>query len=170
MGKVNKLYKADLQLSLRSFPICVVEDKIKNLVGENSVYKLVSSFLNLPIIDYYGYNCKDLMFFSGIPSVGEISKVLLKKTLRGTFDREFSKRFPGIAFFRFHYEVYIFTTENEKVIFDDKALYKLLGELCMLGKIVSIGPGDEPLPSSSNKLLFVDSDSKVYLCDPKEYY
>ncbi|KAG6467821.1 hypothetical protein ZIOFF_074341 (mitochondrion) [Zingiber officinale] len=161
MGKVNKLYKADLQLSLRSFPICVVEDKIKNLVGENSVYKLVSSFLNLPIIDYYGYNCKDLMFFSGIPSVGEISKVLLKKTLRGTFDREFSKRFPGIAFFRFHYEVYIFTTENEKVIFDDKALYKLLGELCMLGKIVSIGPGDEPLPSSSNKLLFVDSDSKV---------
>lgn len=61
------------------------------------------------------------------------------------FDRDFPKRFPGIAFSRFINEVFISTRGNE-VIFDDKAGYALFPELSLAGKIVSIGPGDDRLP------------------------
>ncbi|EXB64603.1 hypothetical protein L484_017935 [Morus notabilis] len=85
------------------------KEDVKPLVGDGSVYKLISSFLFLPIIDDDGKN-------------------------RG----------------------------NDEVIFDDKAGYALLEELSLAGKIVSIGPGDDPLPCYG-KILFLDTDSKTTL-------
>lgn len=36
--------------------------------------------------------------------------------------------------------------------------------------IVSIGPGDSPLLSYYRNLMFLDSDSKVHVCNPIFYY
>ncbi|PHU15860.1 hypothetical protein BC332_17065 [Capsicum chinense] len=83
---------------------------------------------------------------SGIPPAGDITWVLLDIALKNLFDSQFPKRFPGITFYRFVNEVYIFIRKNEKVLFDDKAGYALLEELGLRGKIESIGPGDDPLP------------------------
>lgn len=166
IGKVNRVYKIDLLLSLKTIPIRVVEDKIMNLVGDKNVYHLLWSFLHLPIIDQNGNNRKGTMGFTGIPAVGEISKVILNIILSETFDREFPKWFPGIRFCRFRNSVFIFT--NEKVILDEKPLYMLLGEQSLVGKIESIGSGDEALMCYNDKVVFVDSDGVVQLCERTE--
>lgn len=169
MGKVDRLYKLDLMDSLRIIPITLILDKVKPFVGEGSVYKLISSWLYLPIIDDDGNHRSDISF-GGMPPVGEITRVLFNRVLMDIFDREFPKRFPGIEFSRFINEVFISTRGNDDVIFDDKAGYALLEELCLAGKIQSIGPGDDPLPCYYRNILFLDSDSKVHVCNPMEYY
>ena len=131
-----------------------------------AVYRLISSLLNLPIIDDDGSD----IIFVGMPPVGEITRVLFDIVLMDIFDREFAKRFPGIAFSRIINEVFISTRGNDEVIFDDKAGYALLEELRLAGKIVSIGPGDDPLPCYSRKMIFLDSDSKVHVCNPIDFY
>lgn len=168
MGKVDRLYKLDLMASLRIIPISLILDKVKPFVGDGSVYKLISSLLFLPIIDDDGMNRSDISN-GGIPPVGEITRVLFNIVLMDIFDREFPKRFPGIAFSRFINEVFISTRGNDDVIFDDKAGYALLEELSLAGQIVSIGPGDDPL-LCYRKIIFLDSDSKVHVCNPIDYF
>ena len=169
MGKVDRLYRLDLKASLMIIPISVILDKVKPFVGDGSVYKLISSLLYLPIIDDDGNHRSDISF-GGIPPVGEITRVLFNIVLMDIFDREFPKRFPGIAFSRFINEVFISTRGNDEVIFDDKAGYALLEQLSLAGKIVSIGPGDDPLPCYYGKIVFLDSKSKLQVCDPIDYY
>lgn len=49
--------------------------------------------------------------------------------------------------------------------------YDLLEELSLHGVIVSIGPGDDPLPCSYfGKIIYLDSESKVKVCNAMEYY
>lgn len=101
MGKVDRLYRVELHTSLSNIPISLILDKVKPLVGDGSVvYKLISSFLKLPIIDDDGNHRSD-MSYGGIPPGGEIARVLFNIALMDIFDREFAKRFPGIAFSRF---------------------------------------------------------------------
>lgn len=144
MVMVDRVYKIDLSASLRKIPISLILDKVKPLVGEGSVYKLISSFLILPIIDDNGNNRSEICF-GGMPPVGEITRVLFNIVLKDIFDREFTKRFPGITYSRFNNEVFISTRGNDEVIFDNKVGYALLEELCLDGNRVSIGPGDDPL-------------------------
>lgn len=160
MGKVDRLYKLDLGDSLRIIPKTLILDKVKPFVGDGTVYKLISSFLDLPIIDDDGKNIS-----YGIPPVGEITKVLLNIVLMEIFDREFPKRFPGIAFSRFINEVVISTRGNDD--FDEKAGYALLEELGLAGNILSIGPGDPPL-RCYQRILLLDSNSMVDVYDPRD--
>lgn len=144
MGKVNRLYRLDLKRSLCIIPKCLVLDSVKSLTGDGYVYNLISSIFDLPIIDEDG-NRRDDIRFGGIPPAGEIARSLFNIALIEIFDREFAKRFPGVAFYRFNNEVFISTRENDKVIFDYNAGYTLLEELCLAGQLTSIGPGDEPI-------------------------
>lgn len=113
MGKVDRLYKLDLMASLRIIPISLILDKVKPFVGDGSVYKLISSLLFLPIIDDDGNHREDISC-GGIPPVGEITRVLFNIVLMDIFDREFKKRFPGIAFVRLLNEVFISTRKMMK--------------------------------------------------------
>lgn len=168
MGKVDRMYRIDLNASLRLIPTSLILDKVKSLVGEGTVYKLISSLLYLPIIDEDGNHRSDSSL-GCIPPVGEITRVLYNIVLMDIFDRGFPKKFPGIAFSRFINEVYIPTRINDEVIFDYKAGYELLEELSLVGKIVSIVPGDEPLLCYYRKILFLGSDRKVNVCNPIDY-
>lgn len=171
IGKVDRVYKLDLKKSLRTIPIRRILDIMKPLVGDDSVFKLISSFLSLSIIDEDGNNCRSDSHIGGIPPLGEITRVLFNIVLMDIFDREFPKRFPGIAFVRFLHEVYIFTRGNDEVIFDEKAGYALLEELSLQGKIESTGQYDDPLYCYYNKILYVDIyDCDVQVCDPADYY
>nr|YP_009861457.1 hypothetical protein [Mirabilis himalaica]QKN19354.1 hypothetical protein [Mirabilis himalaica] len=48
MGKADRVYKIDLMFSLKTLPINLILDKVKHVVGDEGVYKLISSFLFLP--------------------------------------------------------------------------------------------------------------------------
>ena len=74
MGKVDRLYRIDLENSLSLIPISLILDKVLPLVGDGPVYKLLSSFLNLPIIDDNGYNRIDICCGT-LPPVGEITRL-----------------------------------------------------------------------------------------------
>lgn len=167
-GRVDRVYRIDLMPSLTILPTSLILDKVLPLVGDGSVYKLISSFLDLPIIDDNGNHRSDSAF-GAIPPAGEITKVLFNIVLMDIFDREFTKRFPGVAFNRFVNEVLISTRGNDQVFFDDQAGYALLEELCLAGKILSIGPGDEPLLSYYGKAIYLDKDSQIHVCNPMEY-
>lgn len=169
MGKVDRLYKLDLMASLRIIPISLILDKVKPFVGDGSVYKLISSLLFLPIIDDDGNHREDISC-GGIPPVGEKTRVLFNIVLMDIFDREFKKRFPGIAFVRLLNEVFISTRKNDEVLFDDKAAYQLLQELSLDGKILSIAPGDDPIPCYYKKIIYIDYDCQVHVCNPIQYY
>ncbi|KAM3319751.1 hypothetical protein P3S67_006951 [Capsicum chacoense] len=145
--RVDRLYRIDLGESIREIPSSMIKSWVKPLVGDGSVYRLISSFLSLTVFeDLGGIRVYTSSGGSGIPPAGDITRVLLDIALKNLFDSQFPKRFPGIAFHRFVNEVYIFIRKNEKVLFDDKAGYALLEELGLRGKIESIGPGDDPLP------------------------
>lgn len=155
------MYNLSLDKSLLILTKSVILEKVKPFVGEGSVcYNLISSFLHLSAIDMDG---NTVSFDGCIPIVGDISKVLFDIVLMD-FDREFAKRFPGIAFTRYVSMVYISSKGDDEVLFDEKALYELLEELCLAGQLTSIGPGDDPIPCNS-KLIYLDSDSKVVVCN-----
>lgn len=169
VGKVDRLYRLDLKASLSIIPSRVVLEHVKQFVGDDGfVYKLIASFLNLPIIDEDGNHRDDVSF--GIPPVGEISRVLFNIVLMGIFDRKFPKIFPGVAFTRVNYEVFILTRVNDNVVFDYKAGYELLEDLSLVGKIASIVPGDEPLICDEGWMVFLDSSGTIRVCYPNEYY
>lgn len=168
MGKADRLYKLDLKDSSRIIPKCFIKKMVKHLVGKGSIYKLIKSFLNLSIMDSEGIDRRGEIIDHCVPPVGEISKVLLNMALNAIFDAQFSKRFPGKAFHRMLHEVYISTKGNDDVILNDKTGYALLNELGLAGKIESIGPGDEPLVCFYEKLIRVDSDGVVRVCDSRD--
>ena len=90
MRKVDRLYRIDLSTSLTKIPISLILNKISSLVGDSTVYKLIYSFLNLPIIDDSG-NYRDDIAKGGLPPAGEISRVLFNIVLMEIFDRDVSR-------------------------------------------------------------------------------
>ena len=100
---------------------------MKPLVSDGDVYKLISSLLCLPIIDDHGNHRSDSCI-SGIPPVGEITRVLFNIVLMDIFDREFAIRFPGrasrIASSRFSV-MFISTSRYDEGFFDDQAGYTI---------------------------------------------
>jgi len=162
MGKVDRLYNITLNPSLSILKKSTILDKVKPFVCEGSVcYNLISSFLDLPMIDTYG---NSISRQGCLITVGDINLVLFDIVLMD-FDREFAKRFPGIAISRYFDLVYISTRENDKVIFDEKAFNELLDELGLLADITSIGPGDEPIICSTKKIYISNDSSKLVVCD-----
>lgn len=75
-------------------PISLILDKVKLFVGDGNfyLYRLISDFLNIPIYDDFGNRRFDV----SLPPIGELTRVIFNIVLIDVFDREFTKRFPGI--------------------------------------------------------------------------
>ena len=138
-------------------PISLILDKVKLFVGDGNLYRLISDFLNIPIYDDFGNRRFDV----SLPPIGELTRVIFNIVLIDVFDREFTKRFPGIEIYRFVNEVFISTRENDQVTFDVDALYKLLNDLQLVGTIHSIGPGDDCHIIYNRRVVIVDNTGKV---------
>lgn len=168
IGNLDRLFKLDLKDSLRIIPIPLILSTVKPLVGDGPIYKLIESFLSLPIIDDNG-NDRSSISMGGMPVSGEISRLLFNIVLLDIFDQKFRKWFPGIAFCRFHYDVFILTRGS--VIFDEKAGYALIEEVGLAGEIASIGRCDYPIPSISlDKYIYLDNEGKVHIFSPEECF
>lgn len=162
MGKVDRLYMLNNNPSLDILPISLVLDRVKPLVGDGSIYKLIHSFLKLPIIDEDGKKDTVKERSCGIPIAGEITRVLFNIVLKDVFDREFTKRFPGVAVARWINQVFLSINGNEKVNFDDKAGYQLLKDIGLVGEIKDIQPGQKPI-ITLRKMIYLDNDKKVHI-------
>lgn len=120
IGKAERLLKIKLLISPRFTPLCAVERMLgRYLNKECPVFQLISSFLNLPIIDSYGYDLKGSADFKGIPEVGEIKTVLWEVVFMQIVDLHFPKHFPSIRFLRFHNELYVFTSNTDTLATKD---------------------------------------------------
>lgn len=138
---------------------------MKKYVGEGSyVYNLISKWLNLPYLNEDGVHisCNHI---HGKP-VGDLSRILYNLTMKETFDREFAKKFPGVAVSRFITQVFIGTKTSDCVVFNNNNAYPLLYTVGMDANIVSIGPGDDPIACYENMTVSIDYDSKSVLVKP----
>lgn len=106
----------------------------------------------------------------GIPKVDELTKVLFNRVLNDVFDREFAKRFPGIAFTRFQNEVFIPTKWEDDFIFNENVGYALLEELGLAGKINSIGLCNEDPLFCYGRAIYIDDNGMVVTCCPDKFY
>lgn len=165
MIKVNKLHKLDLNQSLEIMPKNLILEKIKCLIGSGYFVQLIDNYLHLPIIDDFGmhHDCN-------IPTVCEITRILFDIILMEVFDREFTKKYPGIKFVRFVNEVFIPSIDGDGFDFDEKTVNELLSEFEMKGKIKSIGPGDVEAPLQCyQNFLFVSEDGKIMVFSEEDF-
>lgn len=91
---------------------------------------------------------------------GEITRVLFHIVLAEVFDREFSIRFPKVAFTRLLSEVFIPTRYYEEVLNED-AVYALLEDLGLEGDVESIEPGEGSFVSIYNYTISLSNERKV---------
>lgn len=77
--------------------------KLEPVLNDPSIFQLVSSFLNLSILDEDG---RDWSAEAGVPAVGLLASVLLNFYL-DYFDRTFINRFPHLPFVRYIHEIIV---------------------------------------------------------------
>jgi len=105
--------------------------------------RLVSSFMELPIIDEDG---RDWSAEVGIPSAGLLTSVLLNLYL-DEFDRAFINSFPRFRYARYRNAIFVtfpLSNKEEKLSFEE--IENLLKELGLSGKVICIGRGSAPVP------------------------
>lgn len=138
---VNRIYRIDIDFPspIGFFLINISEI---NLKPDTLVYQFLTSFLDLPYIDENGL-CLERRNWTY--TVGNLKRIIHNLVLNETFDYEFRKAFPGVAFTRFVSQVVIGTKDSDEVVFNEEAGYALLKSLGLTGLIVSIGHGDPPI-------------------------
>jgi hypothetical protein len=174
IGKVDRLNRIDLRPSAVIIPCSRTLNILKAFVGDGPVYTLIKSFLEIPVMDKEGNDVR----VCGIPFAGEISKIIFDIVMRAIFDYEFRKRFPGVSFHRFVYDVYIPT---DGIIFDERDIYTFLEEIGLQGRIDSIGPGDDTplkpidtgvrtfLAYNNAILIYINNKGQVQVCNAIDY-
>lgn len=168
MKNVDRLYLINLGSSLSKIPKSFILEKILSLVGEGPVYNLLLSFVDLPIIDDDGIDRKEEIRCGAFPVAGEICRVLLNIVLMDIFDREFTQRFPGIAFSRYVTDVFIASrSSDDSLLINEKELFKFLKEVNLSGIIQSTGRDKFQL-MATNVVALVDSDGQVHAFNKKK--
>lgn len=166
---VSRLYKFDLTNSMKSLNIEHLLSKLLHIVMmDEEILELVEQFLYLPIKDESG-----IEYHTGvnIPSTGFLTDVLLNFALI-EFDREFQRLFPQLYYTRYISEVFVsFSTSESKEgnpleIFEQQVV-SLFDKLNLLGKIISIGPGDAPVPCLGG-LVSVSQDGLIQVSSESE--
>ena len=155
IGNVFRLYKVDLTNSIRIINRDSLLCKLSHIVKDGDIMELVSKFMYLPILDESGIDLTAQTEF-GIPPSGYLSEVLLNFALT-EFDKEFMRVFPELDYNRYVHEVVVSlpntctssskqgnTLECEDLL--ELQVEYLLEQLHLAGKIISIKPGDAPVP------------------------
>lgn len=158
---VSRLYKFDLTNSMKTLNRNTLLSKLSHIVMDGEIISLVGQFLYLPIKDESGIEYNTGV---NIPSSGLLTDVLLNFSLID-FDKEFQRLFPQFNYTRYINEVFVsFSTSESKQgktfsIFEQKVV-SLFDQLNLSGKIISIGPGDAPVPCLGG-LVSVSQDGQM---------
>lgn len=155
---VLRLYKFDLTNSMKTINRDYLMSKLSHIVQDGVILELVGQFLYLPIKDESGIEYNTGM---NIPSSGLITEVLLNFALI-EFDKEFQRLFPQLYYTRYINEVFVSfsTSESKQGEIFEQHVVSLFDLLNLSGKIISIGPGDAPVPCLGG-LVSVSQDGLI---------
>lgn len=139
-GKVKALLMINLTTSKTLISRPYLNKKMKTIVKDKAILKLIDSFLDLPIIDSEGKNwaTKDK-----IPNVPAITQTLINILLI-EFDRRFKAEMPELLHARYLNEVFLPILPGEEESFPFDRLYDLMDELS-LSTHKLLFPGSPPV-------------------------
>ncbi|GLT77468.1 hypothetical protein SLA2020_490490 [Shorea laevis] len=168
-GKVLRLYKCDLTSSLRTINRETLLLSLSHIVKDDAIMELVGKFLYSTILDQSGRDFTAEMRCS-IPPAKLLTEVLLNYALT-EFDHEFQRAFPCVDYSRYLHEVLVsfpnITStcssnifESEDVSFFNEEVLRLLDQLNLDGRIISIGPGDAPAHCYKG-IVWVSQDGEI---------
>lgn len=109
--RVQRLYSIELDESLNFIQKRLLLETLSPILLDRSVYRLISELLELNI--FY----KDIYYPPspyGIPTLGEICRVLFNLFLAESFDLGFARKYPSIEFERYYDTVFIFIKDDEQ--------------------------------------------------------
>lgn len=157
-GPISRVYKLDMTNSLRRINKESLLTKLEPIVENDEIIQLFKSFLYMPIL-YEGkdssYIMKDL-----IPSSALITDVLLHFSLI-ELDNQFHQLFPSFSYTRYVQEVIVTTSQKESLF--ESSLFSLFDRLNLDGQILSIGPGDKPMPCYHGGVISITEDGRLFL-------
>lgn len=129
--------------------------------------ELLANFLYLSIMDGSGRNYTDEIGWS-IPPCGLLTDVLLNLALID-FDREFHQVFPEFYYSRYVSEALVYKPSSKGMPFSseifEQDVLDLLEKLDLAGQIMSIGPGDSPLPCFNESVVSVSQEGIILIKD-----
>ena len=160
---ILRLYKLDMTNSLRVINKESLLTKLEPIVKNDEIMKLLKSYLYMPII-LEGKDITYLMKDDSIPSSGLITDVLLNFSLIN-LDNKFQELFPEFLYTRYIHEVLIKipTTASKQVQNFEEQIVEVFDDLNLAGKIMSIGPGDEPLPCHHGGIISISREGILQL-------
>jgi len=161
---VKRIYIIDLYPTVGEISKTTILNKVKEYVGEISVYRYISSFLSICIYDTNIRNNLSITQLSHIPSINQLFKVLINLVLKDIIDKPFKHKYPCLTFYRNYDKVFLFTKEDDEI-----KIEVILEELGLKGKISSIEPGDDPFFLGNDKILCLDIECNVVVCNKYEY-
>lgn len=159
-GPISKIYKIDMTNSIAVIDKEILLSKLKHVVKNADIFKLIKSLLYLPI--YLDDEDITHIFDNSIPFSGYISDALLNFHLID-LDNQFPFLFPSSFFYyRYIHEVIITTTEEEEEDSKD-ALEEAFIHLRVWGKIISIGPGDTPIHCYHGGTVWISEEGRIQM-------
>ncbi|GJY63584.1 hypothetical protein Tco_0465044 [Tanacetum coccineum] len=162
IGKSHRLYRLRIRPPLLGSAISRsrILEIVKLYIDDDSIsFRLVKDFLYNRYQNEEGERC----ILNYIPDLGEITDAFEDLIMTSIFENAFLREFPGLCYYRFQNEVLInCTCEEDEITFNESVGYALLKEIKLPGDIVSIGPGDSPLPLYNDIYhLKIDRDKDV---------
>lgn len=157
-GPISRVYKLDMTNSLRRVNKESLLTKLEPIVSNDEIIQLLKSFLYMPILHEgkdYSYIMNDI-----IPTSALITDVLLNLSLI-ELDNQFHQLFPSFSYTRYVQEV-IVTTSQKECLFES-SLLSLFDSLNLDGQIISIGPGDKPMPCHHGGVISITEDGRLFL-------
>lgn len=109
--RVQRLYSIELDESLNLIPKTHLLETLSPILHDKSVYRLISQLMELNILHQDMYHPPSPY---GIPTLGEICRVLFNLYLAESFDPGFARKYPSIEFERYYDTVFIFIKDNEQ--------------------------------------------------------
>ena len=146
---VIKLYRFDLMNYCRSVNRESVLSKLSHIVKDEEILKYVKEYLSLPLLTEGGVDISDQF---GIAPSGFLSSSLLNLAL-SDFDKDFQLLFPHLDYIRYIDEVLVSCNSGMSFQKFEEEVVSLFDKYNIIGKIMSIGPGEGPMECGRCKFI-----------------
>lgn len=148
-GNVELLLLFDLSPSLPLLSRSRLLSKLESVVKDPFLLRLISSFLELPIIDKTE---TDWSTKTGIPTVTFPTPILFHFFL-DELDRAFEAHFLNFRYARYYHQIFVPIFLGKSKEFSAPRFMNLLNELGLFWKVMCIVPGGFPIDCSGGMIL-----------------